>query len=133
MQMYKKNKLFRISNLGFLIGVALMSLVMSACQSEKKTTLEVSVCSASGQPLANAKIWLQAEPTDTSATGLISVNDSTTSDANGMAYFDLSDHYKPGQIGVMVIKVKGFYYGLTGESIAEITEEQRNQVNVLLQ
>ncbi|MEN9699578.1 MAG: hypothetical protein RLZZ301_776 [Bacteroidota bacterium] len=110
-----------------------MSLVMSACQSEKKTTLEVSVCSASGQPLANAKIWLQAEPTDTSATGLISVNDSTTSDANGMAYFDLSDHYKPGQIGVMVIKVKGFYYGLTGESIAEITEEQRNQVNVLLQ
>jgi hypothetical protein len=33
----------------------------------------------------------------------------------------------------MQIKVKGFYFGLTGEALAEITEEQRNQVLLQIQ
>jgi hypothetical protein len=33
----------------------------------------------------------------------------------------------------MIIKVNGFYFGLSGSVIAEIKEEQRNQVLLTLQ
>lgn len=77
-------------------------------------------------------MWLVAEPTDT-AQNPIAVKDSTVSNDSGKAYFDLSSFYKPGQIGVMQIKVKGFYFGLTGEALAEITEQKRNQVLLQIQ
>ena len=131
MQMYEKKKLLRAALVGFL-GIILLTTVLSSCKEPAPTTLEVSVITDSGAILPNAKVWLKAEPTDT-AHNSISIDDSTTTDAAGKAYFDLSSHYKPGQIGVMVIKVNGFYFGLTGSVIKEIKEQERNQVLLTLQ
>lgn len=131
MQMYEKKKLLRAALVGFL-GIILLTTVLSSCKEPAPTTLEVSVITDSGAILPNAKVWLKAEPTDT-AHNAISIDDSTTTDAAGKAYFDLSSHYKPGQIGVMVIKVNGFYFGLTGSVIKEIKEQERNQVLLTLQ
>ncbi len=131
MQMYKKIKLFVKASKAIMMCCAFL-LALMACKEAPPTTLEVLVVNANGTQMANAKVWLVAEPTDT-AHNAIAVNDSTTSDLNGKAYFDLSDFYQPGQLGVMQIKVKGFYFGLTGESIAEIIEQQRNKVLLLLE
>jgi hypothetical protein len=131
MQMYKKTKLFRARQIAFL-AISSLLLVFTGCKEPKPTTLEVSVITDAGVILPNAKVWLEAEPTDTSHNA-ISVNDTSTTDASGKAYFDLSSHYQPGQIGVMIIKVNGFYFGLTGSAIAEIKEEERNQVLLTLQ
>ena len=131
MQMYEKKKLLRAALVGFL-GIILLTTVLSSCKEPAPTTLEVSVITDSGAILPNAKVWLKAEPTDT-AHNAISIDDSTTTDAAGKAYFNLSSHYKPGQIGVMVIKVNGFYFGLTGSVIKEIKEQERNQVLLTLQ
>lgn len=131
MQMYKKKKLLRAALVGFL-GIILLSTLFSSCKEPAPTTLEVSVITDSGAILPNAKVWLKAEPTDT-AHNAISIDDSTTTDAAGKAYFDLSSHYQPGQIGVMIIKVNGFYFGLTGSVIKEIKEQERNQVLLTLQ
>lgn len=131
MQMYKKKKLQHIAPIAFLL-LCLSTLLLAACKEPTPTTLEVTVVNANGTTLPDAKVWLVAEPTDT-AHNPVSVQDSTISDAAGKAYFDLSSFYQPGQIGVMQIKVKGFYFGLTGEALAEITEEQRNQVLLLIQ
>jgi hypothetical protein len=131
MQMYKKKKLNTIAAIAFLSLIALVFFLVS-CKETPPTTLEVSVVSANGTIISNAKVWLVAEPTDT-AHNPIAVQDSSVSNDAGKAYFDLSSFYKPGQIGVMQIKVKGFYFGLTGEALAEITEQERNQVLLQIQ
>lgn len=131
MQMYKKIKLKHIARIGFLSVLALVFFLVS-CKQTAPTTLEVTVLNSSGERISGAQVWLVAEPTDT-AHNALAVQDSTSSDNAGKAYFDLSTFYKPGQIGVMQIKVKGFYFGLNGEAFAEITEQQRNQVLLQLQ
>ncbi|MEY3591593.1 MAG: hypothetical protein RLZZ38_550 [Bacteroidota bacterium] len=131
MQMYEKKKLLRSALIGF-IGFVLLTGLLNACKEPSPTTLEVSVITDAGTILPNAKVWLKAEPTDT-VHNAISIDDSTTTDAAGKAYFDLSSYYKPGQIGVMIIKVNGFYFGLNGSVIKEIKEEERNQVLLTLQ
>ncbi len=131
MQMYKKKKLHTIAAISFLSLFATVFLFTS-CKDTPATTLEVTVVNTNGAILSDAKVWLVAEPTDT-AHNAIAVKDSAFTDAAGKAYFNLSSFYKPGQIGVMQIKVKGFYFGLTGDALAEITEEQRNQVLLQIQ
>lgn len=129
--MYKKIKLKHIARIGFLSVLALVFFLVS-CKQTAPTTLEVTVVNSSGERISGAQVWLVAEPTDT-AHNALAVQDSTSSDNAGKAYFDLSTFYKPGQIGVMQIKVNGFYFGLNGEAFAEITEQQRNQVLLQLQ
>jgi hypothetical protein len=131
MQMYKKIKLFHTRLYAFIPSLILFFVVLG-CKETPPTTLEVLVVNANGTVINEAKVWLVAEPTDT-LHNAIAVQDSTVSDASGKAYFDLTSFYKPGQIGVMQIKVKGFYFGLTGEALAEITEQQRNQVLLQVQ
>ena len=131
MQMYKKKKLNTIAALAFLSLIAVVFFLVS-CKETPPTTLEVTVVSANGNIISDAKVWLVAEPTDT-AHNPVAVQDSTVSNDSGKAYFDLSSFYKPGQIGVMQIKVKGFYFGLSGEALAEITEQERNQVLLQIQ
>lgn len=131
MQMYKKIKLFHTRLYAIIPSLILLFIVLG-CKETPPTTLEVLVVNANGTVINEAKVWLVAEPTDT-LHNPIAVQDSTISDASGKAYFDLTKFYKPGQIGVMQIKVKGFYFGLTGEALAEITEQQRNQVLLQVQ
>lgn len=131
MQMYKKIKLFH-TRLYAIIPSLILFFIVLGCKETPPTTLEVLVVNANGTVINEAKVWLVAEPTDT-LHNPIAVQDSIVSDASGKAYFDLTKFYKAGQIGVMQIKVKGFYFGLTGEALAEITEQQRNQVLLQVQ
>ena len=131
MQMYEKKKLHHIGIIAFLSMISMVFFLVS-CKETPPTTLEVTVVNTNGDVISEAKVWLVAEPTDT-AHNAIAVQDSAFTDATGKAKFDLSSFYKPGQIGVMQIKVKGFYFGLTGEALAEITEQERNQVLLQLQ
>jgi hypothetical protein len=131
MQMYEKKNLMHTARIAFLSMLTIVFL-MASCKESSPTTLEVTVVDANGTVISEAKVWLEAEPTDTTHNA-IAVEDSTVSNNVGKAYFDLTKFYKPGQIGVMQIKVKGFYFGLTGEALAEITELERNQVLLQLQ
>jgi hypothetical protein len=124
MQMYEKKKLHHMGIIAFLSMISTVFFLVS-CKETPPTTLEVTVVNTNGDVISEAKVWLVAEP--------IAVQDSTVTDAAGKAKFDLTSFYKPGQIGVMQIKVKGFYFGLTGEALAEITEQERNQVLLQLQ
>ena len=131
MQMYEKKKLQHIAVIAFLWMISMVFFLVS-CKETPPTTLEVTVVNTNGEVISEAKVWLVAEPTD-SAHNAIAVKDSSMTDATGKAKFDLSTFYKPGQIGVMQIKVKGFYFGLTGDAIAEISEQERNQVLLQIQ
>ena len=104
MQMYEKKNLMHTARIAFLSMLTIVFLTAS-CKESSPTTLEVTVVDANGTVISEAKVWLEAEPTDTTHNA-IAVEDSTVSNNVGKAYFDLTKFYKPGQIGVMQIKVK---------------------------
>ncbi|MEY3099775.1 MAG: hypothetical protein RIS63_669, partial [Bacteroidota bacterium] len=98
MQMYEKKNLMHTAKIAFLSMLAIVFLVAS-CKETSPTTLEVTVVDSNGIVITEAKVWLEAEPTDTTHNA-IAVQDSTASNNVGKAYFDLTKYYKPGQIGV---------------------------------
>ena len=132
MQMYKnfigKIKLFY----GIIPLVLLSSMILSSCYKKEPTTLEVAVQFSNGELVKNAKVKLVVEPT-TNTNHVSIINDSTTTNSGGLAFFEMDKYYKSGQVGVAVLKVNAFYFGLTGNQVIQIEEEKRNRVVVMIQ
>jgi hypothetical protein len=132
MQMYKnfigKIKLFN----GIIPLVLLSSVLLSSCYKKEPTTLEVAVQFSNGELVKNARVKLVVEPTSNS-NQLAIIDDSSTTNSGGLAFFDLDKYYKSGQVGVAVLKVEGFYFGLTGNQVIQIEEEKRNRVVLMIQ
>jgi hypothetical protein len=132
MQMYK-NFIGKINQFyGIITLVLLSSILLSSCYKKEPTSLEVAVQFSNGELVKNAKVKLVVEPTSNS-TQLSIINDSTTTNSGGLAFFDLDKYYKSGQVGVAVLKVNAFYFGLTGNQVIQIEEEKRNRVVVTIQ
>lgn len=132
MQMYKnfigKIKLFY----GIIPLVLLSSMILSSCYKKEPTTLEVAVQFSNGELVKNAKVKLVVEPT-TNTNQVSIINDSTTTNSGGLAFFEMDKYYKSGQVGVAVLKVNAFYFGLTGNQVIQIEQEKRNRVVVMIQ
>lgn len=132
MQMYKnfigKIKLFD----GIITLVLLSSVLLASCYKKEPTTLEVAVQFSNGELVKNANVKLVVEPTNNS-TQLSIINDSTTTNSGGLAFFDMDKYYKSGQVGVAVLKVEAFYFGLSGNQVIQVEEEKRNRVVVMIQ
>ena len=132
MQMYKnfigKIKLFY----GIIPLVLLSSMILSSCYKKEPTTLEVAVQFSNGELVKNAKVKLVVEPT-TNTNQVSIINDSTTTNSGGLAFFEMDKYYKSGRVGVAVLKVNAFYFGLTGNQVIQIEEEKRNRVVVMIQ
>jgi hypothetical protein len=117
---------------GIITLVLLSSILLSSCYKKEQTSLEVAVQFSNGELVKNAKVKLVVEPTSNS-TQLSIINDSTTTNSGGLAFFDMDKYYKSGQVGVAVLKVEAFYFGLTGNQVIQIEEEKRNRVVVMIQ
>jgi hypothetical protein len=132
MQMYK-NFIGKITlRDGIIVLFLVCSLPLSSCYKKEPTSLEVAVQFSNGELVENAKVKLVVEPT-TNTSQVPVINDSTTTNSGGLAFFDLDKYYKSGQVGVAVLKVNAFYFGLTGNQVIQIEEEKRNRVVVTIQ
>lgn len=125
-----------IGKITLRVGIIVLFLVcllpLSSCYKQEATSLEVAVQFSNGELVENAKVKLVAEPT-TNTNQLAIINDSTTTNSGGLAFFDLDKYYKSGQVGVAVLKVNAFYFGLTGNQVIQIEEEKRNRVVITIQ
>ncbi len=125
-----------IGKITLRVGIIVLFLVcllpLSSCYKKEATSLEVAVQFSNGELVENAKVKLVAEPT-TNTNQLAIINDSTTTNSGGLAFFDLDKYYKSGQVGVAVLKVNAFYFGLTGNQVIQIEEEKRNRVVITIQ
>ena len=131
MQMYKKF-IGKIKLRDGIIPLFLLStFLLSACYKKDPTLLEVAVQFSNGEFVKNAKVKLIAEPTTNSSQVPI-INDSTTTNSGGLAFFDLGKYYKSGQVGVAVLKVQAFYFGLIGNKVIQVQEEKRNRIVVVI-
>jgi hypothetical protein len=132
MQMYK-NFIGKIKlSDGIITLVLLSSMLVSSCYKKDPTTLEVAVQFSNGELVKNAKVKLLVEPTS-NTNQLAIINDSTTTNSGGLAFFDMDKYYKSGQVGVAVLKVEAFYFGLSGNQVIQIEEEKRNRIVVMIQ
>jgi hypothetical protein len=132
MQMYK-NFIGKIKlSDGIITLVLLSSMLVSSCYKKEPTTLEVAVQFSNGELVKNANVKLLVEPTS-NTNQLAIFNDSTTTNSGGLAFFDMDKYYKSGQVGVAVLKVEAFYFGLSGNQVIQIIEEKRNRVVVMIQ
>ncbi len=117
---------------GFILMLVLCIIATSSCYKKEPTSLEVAVQFSNGELVKNAHVFLTVEPT-TNTGQMAIVDDSSTTNSGGLAFFDLNKYYKSGQVGVFVLKVKAFYYGLSGSQVIQIEEEKRNRVVVTMQ
>ena len=117
---------------GIIVLFLVCSLPLSSCYKKEPTSLEVAVQFSNGELVENAKVKLLVEPT-TNTSQVPVINDSTTTNSGGLAFFDLDKYYKSGQVGVAVLKVNAFYFGLTGNQVIQIEEEKRNRVVITIQ
>lgn len=117
---------------GIIALFLVCSLPLTSCYKKEPTLLEVAVQFSNGELVENAKVKLVVEPT-TNTNQVSIINDSTTTNSGGLAFFDLDKYYQSGQVGVAVLKVKAFYFGLTGDQVIQIEEEKRNRVVVIIQ
>jgi len=132
MQMYK-NFIGKITlRVGIIVLFLVCLLPLSSCYKKEPTSLEVAVQFSNGELVENAKVKLVVEPT-TNTNQLAIINDSTTTNSGGLAFFDLDKYYKSGQVGVAVLKVNAFYFGLTGYQVIQIEEEKRNRIVITIQ
>ena len=132
MQMYK-NFIGKIKlSDGIITLVLLSSMLVSSCYKKDPTTLEVAVQFSNGELVKNANVKLLVEPTS-NTNQLAIINDSTTTNSGGLAFFDMDKYYKSGQVGVAVLKVEAFYFGLSGNQVIQIEEEKRNRIVVMIQ
>ena len=132
MQMYK-NFIGKIKVRGGIIPLMIFSvLLLNACYKKDPTSLEVAVQFSNGEFVKNARVKLIAEPS-TSSSQVPIINDSTYTNAGGLAFFDMDKYYKSGQVGVAVLKVQAFYYGLSGYETIQIIEEKRNRTVIVVQ
>ena len=132
MQMYK-NVVGKIKGgVGFILLLLLCLSSMSSCYKKEPTSLEVAVQFSNGELVKNAQVFLTVEPT-TNTGQMAIIDDSSSTNSGGLAFFDLNKYYKSGQVGVFVLKVNAFYYGLSGSQVIQIEEEKRNRVLVTMQ
>jgi hypothetical protein len=132
MQMYK-NFIGKIKANGGIIPMLVVCVfVLNACYKKDPTSLEVAVQFSNVELVKNARVKLIAEPSTPSSQVPI-INDSTYTNSGGLASFDLDKYYKSGQVGVAVLKVQAFYYGLSGYETVQIIEEKRNRTVIMIQ
>ncbi len=120
---------------GLILGTLLvvMTVFVSSCRKEAPTVVEITVIDTGGVTVSNAMVRLYPTPT-TEAPGLITVDDTSFTNAAGVATFDFSDSYNLGQAGVFVLDIEVRKEDtLYGEGIIKVEQEETSVETVIVQ
>jgi hypothetical protein len=114
-----------------LFTVALTSLALNSCNPTEDTIAEVRVITANGTAVPGAEVRLFGQGTiDQTQVGNIRFDDVQFTNANGLAVFDYTDDFQPGQSGFAILNVeitKDFPDSTAFlEGIIRIVEEETN-------
>lgn len=115
-----------------LFTIALAVLLVTACNKEEDTLAEVRVLTPNGSTVAGAEVRLFGQgTTNTTEVGDIRIDVLEYTASDGLAKFDFTDLYVPGQSGFAILNVEitKEYPDSTVymEGIMKIVEEQNNQ------
>lgn len=121
-----------------LFTVALTAIALNSCNPTEDTMAEVRVITANGTAVPGAEVRLFGQGTiDQTQVGNIRIDEIEFTDANGLAVFDFSDLYQPGQSGFAILNVeitKDFPDSTAFlEGIMRVVEEETNKKTFTLE
>lgn len=125
------------SRLTALFTVFLLLVAFSSCNKEEDTTAEVKVVLPNGSVVPGAEVRMFGQGTvDQEDVGDIKIDEKQFTSSNGIAAFDFTDLYEPGQSGFAILNVEitKEYPDSTSstEGVFQIVEEERNQKTFIL-
>lgn len=121
-----------------LFTVALTAIALNSCNPTEDTMAEVRVITANGTAVPGAEVRLFGQGTiDQTQVGNIRIDEIQFTNANGLAVFDFTDLYQPGQSGFAILNVeitKDFPDSTAFlEGIMRIVEEETNKKTFTLE
>jgi len=120
-----------------LFTIALAVILITACNKEEDTLAEVKVVTPNGSTVAGAEVRLFGQgTTNTTEVGEIRIDELEFTASNGIATYDFTDLYVPGQSGFAILNVEitKEYPDSTVfmEGIMKIEEEKTNRKTFVL-
>ena len=117
---------------------SLFGILLTGCYKINPTVVNIQVFRIADNgdeiPVNNAKVRLFAYgSTSGGFIGEPRFDDVAETTANGMAYFDYTEYYKPGQTGFVVLDIEAEKGALYGEGIVEVVEMETNYSKVIIE
>lgn len=107
MEICENNKEQMKTRLTYLFTLVLLGFTAISCNPEEDTIAEIIVVTPEGSRVAGAEVRMFGQGTiDDDQVGDIAIDRTQFTNANGVAIFDYTDQYEPGQSGFAILDVE---------------------------
>jgi len=120
-------------------GLMVLLIFISSCYKVSNTTATITVTDQNGKKVPGAVVHVfpnASEPSDTTSTINEDLDETKTTDNAGQVFFDYTEYYKSGQVGLFVLDVEVNYDGpdstITVLSVLKVEEQKDNQKQIEL-
>lgn len=112
--------------------------ITTSCDNEEDTIAEILVVNQEGTSVQGAEVRIFGQGTvDSDQVGDIAIDRTTFTNTNGIAEFDFTDDYEPGQSGFAILDVEILFDSPTGISAAsgvlKVVEEETTRKTFVLE
>jgi hypothetical protein len=129
----------RIAGKKSWFGLLIISIFISSCYKISNTTATITVSDQNGKKVPGAVVHVFPTKSDTSDTLSVinpDLDETKTTDNAGQVFFDYTEYYKAGQVGLFVLDVDVNYTGpdsvITTHSVLKVEEQKDNQKQIEL-
>ncbi len=103
----KNNKEQMKTRLTYLFTIVLLGIVTMSCNPEEDTIAEIIVVTPEGSRVPGAEVRMFGQGTiDDDQVGDIAIDRTQFTNSNGVAEFDYTEQYEPGQSGFAILDVE---------------------------
>lgn len=126
------------NRLSILFAISLIAFFTLSCDKEEDTIVRITAVTEEGPVVAGAEVRLFGQGTvDQEQVGDIRIDQTVFTASNGIAEFDFTDLYVPGQSGFAILNVEitketpdGLLYV---EGVVNVTEEETTDKTFILE
>lgn len=116
------------------LGVLMLLIFISSCYKVQNTTATIIITDNDGTVLPGVSVHVfpnPTEPSDPPAELDQSLDETKITDNSGRVYFDYTDYYKRGQVGLFVLNIEATSGDtITVPGIIKVTEQTDNYETV---
>jgi hypothetical protein len=103
----ENNKEQMKTRLSYLFTIVLLGIITMSCNPEEDTIAEIIVVTSEGSRVPGAEVRMFGQGTiDDDQVGDIAIDRTQFTNSNGVAEFDYTEQYEPGQSGFAILDVE---------------------------
>jgi hypothetical protein len=103
----ENNKEQMKTRLTYLFTIVLLGIIAMSCNPEEDTIAEIIVVTSEGSRVPGAEVRMFGQGTiDDDQVGDIAIDRTQFTNSNGVAEFDYTEQYEPGQSGFAILDVE---------------------------